>query len=50
MNQIEFMEHLISEICDYSRENDMEPDDTMKAIAENLLALLKISTFNHWGE
>ena len=50
MKDIEFMSRLISEICDFARDNDMEPDDTLKTVAENLLALLKVSTFNHWGE
>lgn len=50
MTDVEFMSHLITEICDFARENDMEPDDTLKTVAENLLALLKFSTFNHWGE
>lgn len=47
MADYEFMVHLISEICDFARDNGMEPDDTLKTVAENLLALLQISTFNH---
>lgn len=44
----EFMVHLIAEICDYAVRNDMEPDDTMKTICNNFLAMLEISTFNGW--
>ena len=50
MSDTDFMTHIISEICTYAVENEMEPDDTLETIAENILALLKISTFNSWGE
>lgn len=49
MNDIDFMMHIISEIADYAVKNKMQPDDTLETIAENILALLKISTFNSWG-
>lgn len=44
---IEFMTRIISEICNYAKENDMEPDDTLRTLCENILALLEISTFNN---
>ena len=44
----EFMTHIICEICDYAVQNDMEPNDTLSTIADNIKALLKISTFNNW--
>ena len=50
MSDTEFMSTVISEICSYAVENQMEPDDTLKTVAENILALLKISTFNNWEE
>lgn len=50
MSDTDFMTHLISEICKYAVENEMEPDDTLETIAENILKLLKISTFNSWGK
>ena len=50
MSDADFMTHIISEICTYAVENEMEPDDTLETIAENILALLKISTFNSWGK
>lgn len=43
-----FLVHIISEICTYAVENGMEPNDTLKIVAENLLALLEISNFNRW--
>lgn len=43
-----FLVHIISEICTYAVENGMEPNDTLKIVAENLLALLEISNFNGW--
>lgn len=48
MTEEEFMTHIITEICDYAVENDMEPDDTLSTIADNLKAILEISTFNGW--
>lgn len=48
MTDSEFMAHVVSEICDYAVRNEMEPNDTIKTIAENLLFLLEISTFNTW--
>lgn len=48
MNDEIFLLHIITEICDYAVENKMEPNDTLKTISENILAMLKISTFNNW--
>ena len=50
MDDAEFMTHIIGEICDYAVRNGMEPDDTLHTIADNIKALLKISTFNNWKE
>lgn len=48
MSDMEFMTHIIAEICDYAVKNGMEPNDTLETIADNIKALLKISTFNNW--
>ena len=48
MNDAEFLTHIISQICEYAIKNEMEPDDTLKAVAINIEMLLKISTFNGW--
>lgn len=48
MTDSEFMTHIICEICDYALQNDMEPNDTLSTIANNIKALLRISTFNNW--
>ena len=48
MNDYEFMAHIISEICDYAVENKMQPNTTLKTVAENILSVLEISTFNNW--
>lgn len=51
MNEdVEFQTHIIVEICDYAVSQGMEPDDTVRTIANNLLAMLTISSFNNWGE
>ena len=48
MTDEEFMTHIITEICDYAVDNDMEPNDTLSTIADNIKAILEISTFNGW--
>lgn len=48
MSETEFMTHIIAEICNYAVANGMEPDDTLSTVAENILAILEISTFNAW--
>lgn len=49
MTDVEFMTHIIHEICDYAVKNEMEPDDTLKTVADNIKSLLEISTFNGWN-
>lgn len=48
MTDEEFMAHIISAICDYAVENDMEHDDTLSIVADNIKAMLEVSTFNGW--
>lgn len=48
MSDIEFMSHIIAEICNYADANGMEADDTLATIADNILSMLEISTFNNW--
>ena len=48
MDEAEFMTHIITEICDYAVDNDMEPDDTLSTVSDNIKAILEISTFNGW--
>jgi len=50
MSDVEFMTHIICEICDYAVENGMEPNDTLNTISDNIKALLKVSTFNNWKD
>lgn len=49
MDDTEFMTHIIAEICNYAVTNGMEPDDTLGTVADNILSLLEISTFNNWA-
>lgn len=48
MSDADFMSHIIIEICDFAVKNEMEPNDTLRTIADNIKALLNISTFNNW--
>ena len=47
MEDDEFMSHIICEITEYAVENNMEPDDTLKTVADNILMLLEIASFNN---
>ncbi len=48
MDDKDFMAQIIAEICNYAVLNGMEPDDTLGTVADNILALLEIATFNNW--
>ena len=48
MTDQEFLTHIIREICDFAVDNKMEPNDTLSTVADNIKALLEISTFNGW--
>lgn len=48
MSDTEFMSHIIAEICNYAVANSMEADDALATVADNILSLLEISTFNNW--
>lgn len=50
MNDIDFMAHVISEVCNYAVKNDMEPNETLRTVADNILALLEVGSFNRWGK
>lgn len=43
---IEFLTHILFEIRDYAKLCGQEPDDTLRTVAEWILGLLKIATFN----
>lgn len=49
MSDRDFLIHIIGEICTYAISNGMDPDDTLGTIANSILSLLKISTFNNWN-
>ena len=44
----EFLCSIVSQICDYAIDNEMNPTDTVKTVAENLLVLCEISIFDNW--
>ena len=43
---IKFLTHILFEIRDYAKSVGQEPDETLKAAAEWILALLQVATFN----
>lgn len=44
----ELLTQVISSIASYAIENKMSPNETIKTVAENMLCLLKIATFENW--
>ena len=42
------MTQVISLIASYAIENKMSPNETIKTVAENMLCLLEIATFENW--
>jgi len=44
----ELMAQVISLVASYAIENEMSPNETIKTVAENMLCLLEIATFEHW--
>ena len=48
MSGNEFMVKIIGDICNYAVANGMEPDDALSTVADNILSLMEISTFNNW--
>jgi len=49
MYDIEFLANIISTICGYAVEHKMKPDDVLAAIADRIQSLIKVATFNGWG-
>lgn len=47
-NDMRLMVDVISHICDYARDNDMRVTDTLKTVAENILAICEIADFDGW--
>lgn len=48
MKDAQLLSTIVCMICDYSVKNGMNPDESIKIIAENLLKLREISTFANW--
>ena len=47
-NDEEFMTHIISEMCEYAEKYGLSKDQTIKQVAENILVLTEISTFENF--
>lgn len=46
----EFLIKIINEVAKYARSNGYDIDETMQAIADRILAILKIGTFEFYLE
>lgn len=47
-NDIDFVAKIISEICDYAKSIGDDPDRVIKTVAEMLLEMLELCSFNSW--
>lgn len=47
-DDMEFVMDIMTEIAEYAVKNQMIPDDTIRTVAENMIALLEIATMNAW--
>ena len=45
---MEFVMDIMTEIAEYAVKKQMMPDETIKTVAENMIALLEIVTLNSW--
>lgn len=45
---LNFLVSIISMICNYAVENNMNPTDTVKTVAANISAIASISNFDDW--
>ena len=45
---MQLLSSIIAQICNYAVDNGMQPTDTVKTIAQNLLALCEIADFVNW--
>ena len=45
---MKLLSDIIAQICNYAVDNGMKPTETVKTVAENLLALCQISDFDNW--
>lgn len=44
------MTAVVAKICDYAIANNLSPDESLKIVSGNILALLEIASFNNWGK
>jgi hypothetical protein len=49
-HDMEFVMDIMIEIAEYAKKNQMEPDETIRTVAENMVELLEIITMNHYVE
>lgn len=45
---MKLLNSIIAQICNYAIDNGLQPNDTIKTVADNLHAVCKIANFNNW--
>lgn len=46
----DFLASIISMICDYAVENNMNPTDTVRTVAADISEIASISNFDDWNK
>ena len=47
-NYVNFMNDIIKYTCNYAVENGLDPNETIRIVAKNLLFILEIADFSEW--
>lgn len=47
--EIEILEKIIEEICDYAIKNNIKPNELLDTVATNIFKLLGFCNFDTWG-
>ena len=50
LSEVDFINYIISTICDYAKHNNYQITDTVKTMGENLVAITEIAVFDNWEE
>lgn len=45
----DFMTKIIGDICNFALANGIKPDDALETVADSILTILEIVTFNNWA-
>lgn len=47
-NDAELLSTVISKICNYAVDNNLSPDESLRAVSKQILAMLNVASFESW--